>query len=86
MASSSNPDLRHYGLPEGMPSWTPKRLSDGAEVPVVTLKDAAKLAGVSIVTMRRWVDTGKVAICYTPESDIRVFLDRLWAVITAKRG
>jgi hypothetical protein len=70
-------------LPEGMPCWTVRRVRDGADVVVITVQDAATLAGVRANTLRSWIEKGKIAICYTPESEVRVILEDLWQALPA---
>lgn len=67
-------------LPPEMPFWEVRR-SNGETAIVVTPKDAAKLAGVSINAMQSWMAEGRVRICYTPYFQPRVFVDALWDVI-----
>lgn len=63
-----------------------RRVSDGADVPVVSVPVAARLVKRTKKTLEQWVAEGKVAICYTPDSDVRVFVDSLWAHIAQKEG
>ncbi len=57
------------------------RVSDQATVQVITVAEAARLAAVSKKTIETWIGSGKLAICYTPDSEVRVFVDRLWEIL-----
>lgn len=50
----------------------------GQTTQVVTVLDAARLAGVTLKTINQWILDGTVAICYTPDRQRRVFVDSLW--------
>lgn len=56
-------------------------LGNGALARVVTVLDAARLAGVKITTVERWIAHGTVPICKTPNDEKRVFVDELWRSI-----
>ncbi len=54
---------------------------DGTPAQVVTLLDAARLADVTIGTINDWILKGKVAMCYTPDRERRVFVESLWRAL-----
>lgn len=65
------------------PSIVPQRVhkGDGTDADVVTVIDAARLVGMKVGTIDAWIAEGKLAICYTPEKERRVFVDSLWRAL-----
>ena len=57
------------------------RKEDGSKAEVVSLKDAAKLMGLSREHIKRWVKTGKVEICVDPNGNQMVFVESLWGMV-----
>jgi excisionase family DNA binding protein len=45
--------------------------------PLITLADAAKLLGVSLRQVRRYIDGGKIPVCRISERTVRIRLEDL---------
>lgn len=71
-----NPDVAPP-LPPGIVAETVYKL-DQSEEQVVTIRDAARLAGVKITTVEKWIADGRVTICLTPDQQRRVLVSSLW--------
>lgn len=63
-------------LPPEMPSHRIR--VNGVETQVVSLKDAASLADLSEGSLMKWIQRGRVEICYSPDRRVFVLVASLW--------
>ena len=67
-------------LPAGMDGFAVRK-QDGSETHAVSYADAVKLTGLTMATLRRWIEVGKVQTCHHPTEGLLVLVDSLWAAI-----
>lgn len=67
-------------VPAGMDAWDVEK-NDGTQLSAVSIGDAARLVGVKVRVMEKWVLEGKIEIAFSPTREKLVVLESLWAFL-----